>query len=77
MKIFSNLIKSDDEMVREIRKCDVLERGLEDESIESKLLNLDLISQRNHRMNKREISENEKCEKPKSRTKLTQIMILK
>ena len=42
-----------------------------------KSLNLDLISQRNHQMNIGEISENENCEKPKIRMKLTQIMILK
>ena len=42
-----------------------------------KSLNLDLISQRNHRMNKREIFKKENLEKQKLRTKLTQIMILK
>ena len=42
-----------------------------------KSLNLDLILQRNHRMNKREISKNKNHEKAKLRTKFTQIMILK
>ena len=34
--ISSNFIKSDDEMVIEIRQFDIFERGLEDESMESK-----------------------------------------
>ena len=42
-----------------------------------KSLNLDLISRRNHRMNKGEIFENKNHKNPKIRMKLTQIMILK
>ena len=42
-----------------------------------KLLNLDLISQRNHRMNIGDFSENVKSKKPKIRTKLTLIKIIK
>ena len=42
-----------------------------------KSLNLDLISQRNHQMNKREFFENKNHETTKLRTKLNQITILK
>ena len=39
--------------------------------------NLDLISRRNHRMNRGDFFENENSEKSKLRMNLTQIMILK
>ena len=42
-----------------------------------KSLNLTLILQRNHRMNRGEISENKNHEKPELRKKLPQITILK
>ena len=42
-----------------------------------KSLNLDLISRRNHRMNRGEFSENKNSENPKLRMKFTQFMILK
>ena len=42
-----------------------------------KSLILDLISQRNHRMNRGKIFENKNHEKSKLRMKLTQVMILK
>ena len=42
-----------------------------------KPLNLDLISQRNHRMNRGEIFENKNHENLKLRLKLNQITILK
>ena len=42
-----------------------------------KSLNLDLISLRNHRMNRGEISEIKNHKNSKLTTKLTQIMILK
>ena len=42
-----------------------------------KSLNLDLILQRNHRMNRGDFFENENHKNPKLRTKLNQITILK
>ena len=50
-----------------------LERGLENVSTRAKSLNLDQDLQRNHQVNKREISEIENHEKPK--LKLTKITI--
>ena len=54
-----------------------LERGLESDSMESKSLNLDKDSRRNHQVNKREIFEIEDREKPKLKLKLTKVMIRK
>ena len=45
-------------MVIEIRKFEFSERVLKTNLMNKKSVNLDLISQRNHRMNMREISEN-------------------
>ena len=75
MKISSNLIKSDNEMVIEIRQFDIFGKRTRRQIHNQKLLNLDLISGRNHQMNKREIYENENHKKPKLKTKLTQITI--
>ena len=52
-----NLIKSDDEMMIEIRKFDFWKEDSKRNPRNKKSLNLDLISQRNHRMIKREIFE--------------------
>ena len=70
LMISSNLIKSDDEMVIEIRKSYNLRK--EDSKTNprnQKSLDLDLISWRNHRMNRG-------AKKPKIGMKLTKIMIL-
>ena len=65
-------------MVIKIRQFDIFGKKIRRRIHEiKKLLNLDLISRRNHQMNMREISENSNREKPKLRMKLTQIMIRK
>ena len=56
--ISSNLIKSDDEMWMEIKKFDIFRKINSKTNLKNKKsLNLDLISRRNHQMNRREISE--------------------
>ena len=55
MKISSNLKKSDDEMWIVIRQLDILGKNTNPWNQESQ--NLDMIFLRNHRMNRREISE--------------------
>ena len=53
--ISSNLIKSDDEMVIEIRHLE--KKDSKTNPRNKKSLNLDFISQRNHQMSRGEISE--------------------
>ena len=72
------MIKSDNEMVIEIRQFDIFwKEDSKTNPRNKKSLSLNLISRINHQMNRGEFSENENSENPKLRIKLTEIMILK
>ena len=60
---------------KKLGKVIFLERRSKTNPQNQKSLNLDQDSQKNHQVNKREISEIKNHEKPKLKLKLTQIMI--
>ena len=76
--ISSNLIKSDDESVIEIRQFDILgKRTRKRIHGIKKSMNLNLILQRNQRLNIGDFFENKNCKVTKLRMKFNQITILK